>query len=78
MRTIILDAMGGDDYPIQNLMGAKLAVNELNIKVILVGQENLLTKNIKDIPNWPHDKISIHNAREVVTMEDSPSKSFRL
>ena len=30
LTTIILDAMGGDDYPEQNLNGAKLAVESLN------------------------------------------------
>tara|TARA_A100001015_G_scaffold112157_1_gene124562 strand:+ start:3561 stop:4586 length:1026 start_codon:yes stop_codon:yes gene_type:complete len=78
LKTIILDAMGGDDYPEQNLNGAKLAVESLPIKVILVGNKTLLEQHIKKIKNWPSKKISIHHAEDVVTMEDSPSKSFRL
>ena len=70
--------MGGDDYPEQNLNGAKLAVESLPIKVILVGNQTLLEKHIKKIKNWPSKKISIHHSEDVVTMEDSPSKSFRL
>ena len=77
MTTIILDAMGGDDYPENNLTGAKLAVNELPIKVILVGKKDILNKHVKQINNWPYDKISIQHADDIVTMNDSPSKSFR-
>lgn len=70
--------MGGDDYPEQNLIGAQKAVESLPINIILVGNKEILKKHINKIPNWPTSKISIFHAQEIVTMEDSPSKSFRM
>jgi glycerol-3-phosphate acyltransferase PlsX len=35
--TIILDAMGSDNYPIPEIEGAILAVQQLGVDLILVG-----------------------------------------
>lgn len=69
--------MGGDFAPEINIEGAMLAVASYPIKVTLCGVESQLRETIKLYPNFPHDKIDIHNATEVVGMAESPSMSFR-
>ena len=68
--------MGGDHGPYINVRGAVLAVNKLPIHIILVGKKELIEKELAST-NWPKDKISIIHASEVVTMSESPVKSFR-
>ena len=69
--------MGGDFYPDVNIKAAILAVNELDIKILLVGNKDILTKKINKIENFPSEKISLCHAEEIITMSDSPTKSFR-
>ncbi len=77
MSKIVLDAMGGDYYPDVNINAAILAVKELDIDIILVGNEKILNEKINTIENFPSHKITIVHAEEVITMTDSPTKSFR-
>ena len=69
--------MGGDYYPDININAAILAVKELNINIILVGNKTILNEKISAIDNFPSDKISVVHADEIITMSDSPTKSFR-
>ena len=39
---IIVDAMGGDNAPLEIVKGCVLAVEEYGIEVVLVGNEKLL------------------------------------
>jgi glycerol-3-phosphate acyltransferase PlsX len=73
---IALDAMGGDNAPDVNV-GAYRAAKELDVSITLVGQESRLTPLVNAYSDWPHDKITIQNASEVVAMSESPSQSFR-
>lgn len=80
MLKIALDAMGGDYAPGEVLKGAFLAVEEFSVDIILVGpQEQLLAalsaSEFKS--HWPHPRLSIHHAPEVVGMGESPAVSFR-
>jgi len=75
--TIALDAMGGDFFPNTNIKGAILASKKFPIQIILVGNKPLLEKEIKNIPNFPNDKITIEHAEEIIKMTDSPTKAFR-
>ena len=69
--------MGGDFYPDVNINAAILAVKEFPVSVVLVGNKPVLEKKINLIKNFPHDKISIVHADEVIEMKDSPAKAFR-
>jgi len=74
--TIILDAMGSDNYPDPEIQGALQAAEMLGIEVILVGKEDLLAPklaqlNTKDLP------VRIHHAPEVLEMEDKVVESTR-
>ncbi len=52
MVTIALDAMGGDNFPAPEIEGALQAVKALDVRVILVGREDVLKKELKKHPGW--------------------------
>ncbi len=73
---IALDAMGGDKGPSTLVQGAVRAARELGTEVILVGQEDILSRELsrcgaKGLP------ISIKHASQVVDMAESPSDALR-
>ncbi len=76
MITIALDAMGGDHAPKSEVEGAIRAVRALNVRVILVGREDMIHQELREqgARNLP---IEVHHASEVVTMEDSAAKAMR-
>ncbi|PKN84286.1 MAG: phosphate--acyl-ACP acyltransferase [Chloroflexi bacterium HGW-Chloroflexi-8] len=74
--TIILDAMGSDDYPIPEIEGSLLASRDLGIKIILVGKKDLLepilkAKNSNNLP------VVIENADDVLEMTDKPVEATK-
>ena len=74
--TIILDAMGSDQYPDPEIQGAIDAVNQLKEPIILVGNEEIIRPKLEQLsPNNP--LISIVHAPEVVEMWDKPVESAR-
>ncbi len=78
MLTIAVDAMGGDHAPKPEVEGAILAVVEHDVRVILVGQEDVLRRELAHHQaDWEMLPIVIHHASEVITMEDSASKAMR-
>jgi glycerol-3-phosphate acyltransferase PlsX len=48
MVSISFDAMGGDNAPDEIVKGALLAVRELNIKALIVGEKEAITKILKE------------------------------
>ncbi len=77
MVTIALDAMGADDFPKPEVEGALQAAKELGVRVILVGQEVLIRKELDRHPGWTALPIEVRNASEQITMEDSAGKAVR-
>ncbi len=73
---IAIDAMGGDFYPQHPVSGAVKAAREHNINVILVGQQNLIKKEL-DKHRFNAQKIEIVDATEVVEMSDSVVTALR-
>src|SRR5512139_1536669 len=73
---IAVDAMGGDFGPQVNVEGAYLAAKNHGVKVVLVGDEDQVSK---ELSRYPTSKlpIYIHNAPHVVAMHDSPSAVLR-
>ncbi len=73
---IILDAMSGDNAPLEILRGAVMARAEFPDEIVLVGNENVLAdvavKNDIDLRG-----ITIVNAPSVISMEDSPLSVVR-
>lgn len=73
---IALDAMGGDFAPDITIAGAIEAVTEEDIEVILVGDKERILLSLKN-KRYPHERISIFHASEVVEMHESPAIAIR-
>ncbi len=71
---IALDAMGGDLAPKATVEGAVMAARDFGIEVVMVGDAEILNKELSehDAANIP---IRIEHAPEVVLMDDSPLES---
>ena len=77
MVTIALDAMGGDSFPKPEVEGALQAARALKVKVILVGREEVIRKELDRHPGWRELPVEIRHASEQVTMEDTAAKALR-
>jgi glycerol-3-phosphate acyltransferase PlsX len=73
---IAVDAMGGDFAPRNIVEGAIFAAKEYGAKVVLVGDEDQVSK---ELSKYPTSKLPIytHHAPLVVAMHDSPSTVIR-
>ncbi len=73
---IAVDAMGGDFAPQNIVEGAFLASKKYGVKLVLVGDEDKVSK---ELSKYPTSKlpIFIHHAPHVVAMHDSPSVVLR-
>ncbi len=76
---IALDAMGGDNAPLNNIKGAILflkSCNRQDVGIYLVGPQDILEKELEklgatDLP------IEIVHAEDVVSMDEPPSNVIR-
>ena len=79
---IILDAMGGDNAPDANIKGAVKAIKEIEAEIILVGNEEVINKKIKEFYGKNNikeisDRLTIHHTTEEITMEDIPTQAIK-
>ena len=76
MITIAVDAMGGDNAPRPEVEGSVLAAREHDVRVLLVGQPNVVRAELAkhDTANL---KIEMIPASEVIGMQDHPVQAFR-
>ncbi len=73
---IAVDGMGGDYAPQAIVEGAVLAAQELNVEIVLVGDEARLEREIDRLQ--AHQlPISICHASEVVYMDEAPGMALR-
>jgi glycerol-3-phosphate acyltransferase PlsX len=77
MLTIALDAMGGDHHPKPEVEGALQAAKAFGVKVVLVGREEVLQKELARHAGWTSLPIEIKHASEQVTMDDSAGRAVR-
>jgi glycerol-3-phosphate acyltransferase PlsX len=77
MLTIAVDAMGGDHAPKAEVEGAIRAARTLNVRVILVGREDVVRKELAQHDDVKGLPIEIRHASEQITMEDSAAKAVR-
>lgn len=75
---IAIDAMGGDQAPVQILKGAidALELLEPADELILVGAESVIRQHISEALSQ-HPNIRIENATQVISMDDSPVEAVR-
>ncbi|HUY18375.1 MAG TPA: phosphate acyltransferase PlsX [Candidatus Binataceae bacterium] len=71
---IALDAMGGDLAPRAVVEGAVLAARELGIEVVLVGDREIVARELANLKG-ERLPITIEHASQVVEMDDSPLES---
>jgi len=69
MNRIVVDAMGSDDFPVPDVLGAVMAAREYAVEIILVGDETIIrpvlaAQNPGDLP------IRVVHAPDMLTMED--------
>src|SRR5437588_10102617 len=77
MLTIALDAMGGDHAPKAEVDGAVRAAASLGVKVILVGQQDVVCRELEQHEGYRDLPIEVVHASERITMEDSAAKAVR-
>ncbi len=77
MVTIAIDAMGGDHAPRVEVEGAIRAARAYDVKIILVGREDLLREELHRHDGVRQLPIQIVHASERVAMEDSAAKAVR-
>lgn len=68
MLKVIVDAMGGDNAPSEIIRGAALAAKELEVDIILVGDEQKIRSVLKE--DGIDLKAEVVPASETITMED--------
>ncbi len=74
---VAVDAMGGDNAPLEIVKGAVEAVNESkSIKVFLVGKETLIQEELKKY-SYDKERIEIVHAEDVITNDEAPVMAIR-
>ena len=74
---ILLDAFGGDNSPSEVIKGAVDYIKDGGAcEICLVGKEDEINKEI-DKNGYDRKGLSILNASEVITCEESPTEAFR-
>ena len=78
MITIALDAMGGD-HGVSITVPAALQALELQpiLKLVLVGQRELIEQELKSHRSNIGERLSIHHASESVSMDEPPAQVLR-
>lgn len=73
---IALDAMGGDNAPAAIIQGAAWAARDLNIRVAIVGPQDVIEAELaKHSPRPP--TVTVIHAPEVIGMDDEPAQAAR-
>ena len=67
---IALDAMGGDHAPAAEVEGAALAIQEYGLEVVLVGDKNLVTEELRRQGFQSLSGLTVHHASQRVEMHE--------
>ena len=79
-HTIALDGMGGDAGP-DVVVPAALRVlqdSDKSLRVILVGQEDVLSAKLVELKARNHPQIVIRHASQLVNMDEPPAQALRV
>ena len=74
MTRIIVDAMGGDNAPKAVVDGCVKAVADFDIKITLVGNEELINACLGE---YSGDRIEVVNANDIISNDDDPAMAVR-
>jgi len=74
---VAVDAMGGDNAPMEIVKGSVLAVSESkNVKVFLVGREDVIKKELEKY-TYDESQLEIVHAEEVIETGEPPVMAIR-
>ncbi len=73
---IAIDAMGGDHGLTPVVEGAIQAIKELDIELVLVGQEDQIRSEL-DRVKWTDSRLTVQHASQTVDMHESPAQVAR-
>lgn len=74
---VAVDAMGGDNAPMEIVKGSVEAVNErADITVLLVGREELLQEELSKY-SYDKERLKVVHANEVIATEEAPVMAIR-
>jgi len=77
MIKVVVDAMGGDNAPVETVKGAVEAVNlRKDIKVFLVGKEDVVQEQLKAY-TYASEQLEVVNATEVIETAEPPVAAIR-
>lgn len=74
---ILVDAMGGDHAPEAPVEASVRAVNELDVEIVLIGDESRIKSELKKHGDYKADKIVIVHAPEMISNHEEPAKAVR-
>ena len=74
---IAVDAMGSDKAPESEIRGAILAARQFDVRVHLVGPENIIRPILRQHLNGQHLPVFIVPASEWITMDDKAAQAVR-
>lgn len=73
---VAVDAMGGDNAPLEIVKGAVEAVKEFNVNIVLVGVYDSIKREL-DKYEYAKEKIEIVNASEIISTDEVPTTAIR-
>lgn len=73
---ILIDGMGGDFAPYEILKGAVKAAKEIDETITIIGPENTIIKEIKNL-GFEGNNIKIVDSKEVITNNESPAMAVK-
>lgn len=73
---IAVDAMGGDHGSLPTIEGAVQAVSELDVEIVLVGDESQIREQLRRL-GGADPRLTVRHASQVVDMHESPSSVAR-
>ena len=74
---VALDAMGGDNAPVEIIKGGVDAINESNkVKIYFVGQEDVIKKELSKY-TYNEEQAEIVNATEIIETAEPPVMAIR-
>ncbi len=73
---IVLDGMGGDHAPTEIVKGAVEAAKLIDHEIVIIGQEDLIVKELK-ANKYSGNKIKVIHSSEIIENHDAPVKAVR-
>lgn len=74
---IAVDAMGGDNAPLEIVKGCVKSLDQIKANIVFVGKEDAINEVLATCGEYDKDRISIVHTDVVIENEDSPVKAVR-